>query len=93
MDASKFVMDNIPEVIDEPGAWVGPDIQAAESWIYHLSDEELAEIDSALNHIKAQNLEIPFAAEQFPLPKLSSRLDDILAVSYTHLTLPTNREV
>jgi len=78
LDASKFVMDNIPEVIDEPGAWVGPDIQAAESWIYHLSDEELAEIDSALNHIKAQNLEIPFAAEQFPLPKLSSRLDDIL---------------
>ena len=27
------------------------------------------------------------------LPKIKSKLDDLGAVSYTHLTLPTNREV
>jgi hypothetical protein len=68
----------IPDNITEPGAWIGPDIQAAESWIYHLSDDDIAEIDAALTMVKSQDIEIPFGADQFLLANFSQRLDGFL---------------
>src|SRR5262249_19748743 len=34
-------------------AWRGKDIQNSEEWIYRLSEQEIAEIDAALRHLKA----------------------------------------
>ena len=65
-------------MIEEAGAWVGPKIQDDESWIYHLSDGEVAEIDAALQNLNSSNINIPFAPNQFSLPKLADRLDLIL---------------
>jgi alpha-ketoglutarate-dependent taurine dioxygenase len=71
---------NLPErdFKTEPGAWVGPEIQAAESWIYHFSVADIAEIDAALERVKREGNEIPFGAVQFPLPNLSVVLDQQL---------------
>ena len=48
------------DFITEPGAWVGPEIQAAENWIYHFSVADIAEIDAALDRVKSEGIEIPF---------------------------------
>lgn len=73
------VMDHqIPDMIEEAGAWVGPKIQQDESWIYRLSDDDVAEIDAALKHLSSSGINIPFTPDQFPLPKLVDRLDLIL---------------
>ena len=68
----------IPAVIDEAGAWLGSEIQQSESWIYRLSDGEVAEIDAALQHLNNNGANIPFKPEQFPLPNLAARLNSIL---------------
>jgi hypothetical protein len=68
----------IPEVIEDVGAWVGPKIQEEKSWIYYLDSSEVDEIDNALQHLKRNNIEVPFAPDKFPLPILSERLDQIL---------------
>ena len=58
-------------------AWRGPDIQNDTSWLMPLTDDDVAEIDAALRHVQSRGLEIPFAAAQFPLPKLAAKLDEI----------------
>jgi len=68
----------IPELIEEPGTWLGPDLQTAESWIYQLTAEDIAEIDAALAEVKGNSLEVPFLANQFPLPKFADRIDCFL---------------
>lgn len=60
-----------------PGAWVGPELQHETTWIHHLGDADVAEIDAALAGVKETGLTIPFAATDFPLPTLSSFLETI----------------
>ncbi|MBT5570907.1 MAG: TauD/TfdA family dioxygenase [Alphaproteobacteria bacterium] len=69
----------IREKITAPDAWVGPDIQDDDRWLYTLSAHEIAEIDSALQVAKSANLEIPFAAEAFPIPAFKARLDELIS--------------
>ena len=38
----------IRETITTPDAWAGPQIQSDDRWLYHLSEDEIAELDSAL---------------------------------------------
>lgn len=64
--------------IEDPGAWVGPDIQQDTDWIHHLSDEEIAEIDGALSDLRANKVEIPFTANAFKIPNFSAKLDELL---------------
>jgi len=68
----------IPEIIDEPGTWIGPEIQAAESWVYQLTNEDSAEIDAALRSLEDKNIEIPFSSEQFLLPTFAAKIDRFL---------------
>ena len=44
-------------------------------------------------HIKKDQSEIASAKEEGNLPKVRHLTEELKAVSYTHLTLPTNREV
>lgn len=65
------------EAVLGPGAWVGPDIQNDSSWVHHLDDAEISEIDAALGHVQSRRLRIPFDSEDFPLPEFGARLDQI----------------
>lgn len=64
--------------IDDPAAWIGPQIQRDAAWIYRLSEQQIAEIDAALQGVKRAGIGIPFSAEQFPLPTVSTLLSGIL---------------
>lgn len=59
------------------GAWVGPELQGTDTWIHHVGDGEIAEIEAALASVKARGLRIPFDAADFPLPGFASFLETI----------------
>lgn len=69
----------IREHITTPDTWVGPEIQNDDRWLYLLEDAEIAEIDSALQTVKANSLEIPFDAAAFPIPGFKARLDELIS--------------
>ena len=63
--------------ITDPAAWIGSEIGRETSWYYHLSDDAVAEIDAALQSVKAAGLSIPFSKDAFPLPNFAAELDKI----------------
>ena len=69
----------VREKITTPDAWLGPEMQGKDSWVWQLTSEDIAEIDAALDHAKSQNLSIPFVREMFPLPSVSTRLGELTA--------------
>lgn len=69
--------DIMQEKIVEPAAWVGPEIAKETSWFYHLDDTEIAELDTALQEVKAAGLSIPFGKDAFPLPNFAGELAKI----------------
>jgi hypothetical protein len=66
------------QMINEPGAWIGPRIQNDTSWIYTFDAQALDEIDAALEHVKRLGVGIPFTAAAFPLPRFSTEIKKIL---------------
>ncbi|MBT7571162.1 MAG: TauD/TfdA family dioxygenase [Rhodospirillaceae bacterium] len=71
--------EQISAEITDPGAWLGPDIQAGdEDWIRHLSAEALADLDAALRHVQKAGLQIPFGKEDFPLNACAAELAALL---------------
>jgi hypothetical protein len=65
------------QAIEGQGAWLGPQIQDDPSWILHLSAEAVADIDAALRTVQAAGVDVPFAAEHFPLPAFAAALDTV----------------
>jgi hypothetical protein len=57
--------------------WRGSDLQDDASWNMPLTEDDIAEIDTALRNVQSLGLDIPFAATQFPLKSLSAKLDTI----------------
>lgn len=56
-------------------AWRGQKMRESDEWIYRLSEEEVAEIDAALRHLKASGRQIPdIAREHFPLRRFGRQL-------------------
>jgi len=66
------------KTINDPGAWIGPDIQHDSSWIYRVDAAAVKEIDAALAQVKRAGATIPFTADAFRLPHFSGELDRIL---------------
>jgi hypothetical protein len=66
------------DIITGPGAWIGAEIQHAESWIYQLDAVAVEEIDAALAHARRIGAKIPFEVDAFPLPRFAAELDRIL---------------
>ena len=65
----------LKQPVTTPAAWKGSELIGDESWIHHLSTEDIAEIDSALADVKFRGLEFPrFTAEDFSLPVTKPRL-------------------
>ena len=61
--------------ITGPSAWTAADFQDDESWIHHLSEAEIADLDAALASLGAAGRAFPnFRREDFPLPVLGPRL-------------------
>ena len=65
-------------IITEPGAWIGPQIQNDSGWIHHVDAAAVAEIEAALANVKRNGVQIPFAADAFPLPRFGARLERLL---------------
>lgn len=58
--------------------WRGRDMRQTEDWIYHLSSNEIREIDAALKHAKSKGLSgIQVARQDFPLPTFAATIDKI----------------
>lgn len=62
---------------DHPAAWTVKELKAqSDKWIYELTEEDVEELDAALQQIKAKNLIIPhFGKDEFPIPKLAAKLE------------------
>lgn len=71
---------NIPDgKIDNPSLWRGDDLIRNEDWIVHLSPDMIAEIDDALEAVKARGLQPPaFGRSDFPLPRTGKVLSGYL---------------
>lgn len=63
------------QALTGPAVWKGGDFEGDESWIHHLSEEEIAAIDAALEGLQENGLTMPdFTARDFPLGLLEERL-------------------
>jgi hypothetical protein len=60
-----------------PAAWVGPELEKQTTWIHHVTDEDVAEVEAALRALQEKRRSIPFSAEDFPLPTFSEFLRTI----------------
>lgn len=64
--------------ITGPSAWTAADFAADDSWIMHLSDADITDIDAALASLQAAGKVFPkFGRADFPLPVLGPRLAEI----------------
>ncbi|ORY61788.1 TfdA family taurine catabolism dioxygenase TauD [Pseudomassariella vexata] len=69
------VPDGFPEQLTGNMVWEGQTIAETYDWTYVLSDDQLAEIDRAVEHFKALGISFGhITPETFPLPKLHSQL-------------------
>jgi len=67
------------DAIQEPSTWMGESIQSSATWIYHLSDEDIAEIRSASAQSVSNGVSLDqLNRENFPLPHFASRLEILL---------------
>ena len=66
------------EPIKHPAAWTAASLfQNTRPWIYHLSEEDIDELDRALQLVKEKNFVVPrFGKEDFPIPVLMSKLNN-----------------
>ena len=68
-----------PGPIGGPGAWRGRELQTSDTWIEHLTDAEIAEIDAAIHAHAENDLGMQdISPETFILPTLGPRLRRIL---------------
>src|SRR5580693_8448358 len=64
-----------PSTTADPSAWHGPDLANDPSWIYTLSEDEIAELERALRVFQASGLPLAsMTREQFPLPGFGATL-------------------
>ncbi len=69
--------DTKPQVIDGPEAWHGRDLAEDSRWQFRLEDEDIAELDAALQSAKSRGLawRDMKAKSDFPLEHFAGKLD------------------
>jgi hypothetical protein len=77
MSVAAHVMAPPLHPVEGPSAWLAADMRAREAdWSYRLSPSEVAEIEAALQSVRARGLDIAdIRREDFPLPTLGPVLD------------------
>ena len=69
----------LDKIYESEAAWKGPEVAASSDWIYRLTEDDVAEIDTALAHVKSKRMALSqFGRSDFPLPTLSKTLAGIL---------------
>jgi len=73
----------LPPEIGDASAWYGPDLKGRTDWIEHLSEAEIAEVESATNELEKELAKssvdlTSIKREDFPLPTLGRRLRRLL---------------
>lgn len=67
------------EPICDRSAWKSADWRNDDSWIYRFTEQDLAEIDSALQAVRARGLGVPgFGRDDFALPTLRPKIEEVL---------------
>jgi len=62
-----------------PSAWTRDEIAADQSWIYQLSGDDIAELEAAVDGVRAKGLSLfEFTQDDFPLPGLASMVAGIV---------------
>lgn len=56
--------NGFPSVLDSPLAWTGQQLACQSDYIHHLSEDEIQEIEAALQHFKGE----PCASDKYTLP-------------------------
>ncbi len=73
-----MTIEMITDEITGPGAWTGPKLQNDDSWKLYLDPDDIAEIDAALAAAQEAGVAVPFTANDFPLPTLTQKIDEIV---------------
>jgi hypothetical protein len=79
MDPALFSSSTLPHEIEDASAWYGPDTNASNDWIEHLSESEIAEVEKAVERLAASSFDLTqITPQDFPLPILAPRLRELL---------------
>ncbi len=72
---------HLPRTITGPAAWLGPDMaQDERHWLYHLSPDDIAELENAARHYLALRRDVgEITAPDFPLPTFAGHLKTLQA--------------
>lgn len=55
--------------------WRADDLRRDDRWLYHLSEADIAELDTALRSVNEKGIDVPaITAADFPLPSLAAKL-------------------
>lgn len=74
-----YDITQVPERIEGPSAWYGPDMAKDQSWIEPLTPAEIAEIDAAVRAVATAGVNLAhIRREDFPLPTFAPRLARIV---------------
>src|SRR5262245_55119982 len=69
----------LPPEIKGASAWFGPEMLTRLDWIEHVSETEIAEVESAMKPLADAHVDITaIRRDGFPLPALGPRLQRIL---------------
>jgi hypothetical protein len=65
--------------VEHPSAWYGRNLVNDPGWLVHLSQQDLAEIAAAVQHVRARGLALgQVGRSNFPLPTLATKLTEWL---------------
>ncbi|MBT3306468.1 MAG: TauD/TfdA family dioxygenase, partial [Alphaproteobacteria bacterium] len=71
--------DRLAGPVTGPSVWTSSELAADDSWIYHINDVDIEEIEAAIAGVREKGLAVfEFGAEDFPLPSLSATLDGVV---------------
>lgn len=68
----------LSQPVVDPAAWTAEDLDADQSWIYQLTESDIAELDAAVARVEERGLDImDIHRDDFVLPNLADRLDEV----------------
>ncbi len=71
----KSLPSGLPKLIQGPSAWYGSKLVSSREWIYHLTDEEIVEVERAVQpHLDADTDIAQITGAQFALPNLAPKI-------------------
>ncbi|KAL4789768.1 hypothetical protein BDV19DRAFT_382873 [Aspergillus venezuelensis] len=77
-ELSKSLPDGFPRELSSDLAWDGKELAKVYDWNYHLTEDDLKEVERALEHFKALGVPLgQVSQETFPLPRLHETLRSI----------------